>query len=100
MEEKIKKLGESEINELVSDYKALGDAGRLKIILYLLGGKKSVGEIAKACCSSQSATSHALRILKDARILKAEKNGNVNYYYLADEHVKTIIETSIEHLDC
>ena len=89
-----------QIDELVKDFKAIGDGGRLKIILSLIGGKKSVGEIAVECGFSQSATSHALRILKDAKILSLEKDGNVNYYYLADEHVRTIIEMSIEHLDC
>ncbi len=93
-------LSEVKIEELVKDFKAIGDGGRLKIILCLLGGKKSVGEIAVECNLSQSATSHALRILKDAKILSLEKDGNVNYYYLADEHVRTIIEMSIEHLDC
>lgn len=98
--EKSYNLSEEKIEELVVDFKAMGDAGRLKIILELLGGKKSVGEISLACKLSQSATSHALRILKDAKILKSLKDGNVNYYYIADEHVRTIIELSIEHLDC
>lgn len=93
-------LTNEQLSELVTDFKALGDAGRLKIILFLLGGKKSVGEISLALGYSQSATSHALRILKDAKILSLEKNGNVNYYYIADGHVRTIIEKSIEHLDC
>ncbi|MBO7215024.1 MAG: helix-turn-helix transcriptional regulator [Clostridia bacterium] len=100
MENKINFLTEEDISELVTDFKALGDVGRLKIILYLLGGKKSVGEISKHCEISQSATSHALRILKDAKILKSEKVGNVNYYYVADEHIRTIIVKSIEHLEC
>ncbi len=93
-------LSVERIDELVKDFKAIGDASRLKIILSLLDGKKSVGEIAVECGFSQSATSHALRILKDAKILNLEKDGNVNYYYVADEHVRTIIEMSIKHLDC
>ena len=49
---------------------------------------------------SQSATSHQLRILKDYHVLKCKKQGTVNYYRIADEHIKTIIEMSIKHLEC
>lgn len=93
-------LPNDKVFELVTDFKALGDEGRLKIILCLMQGKKSVGEISKETGFSQSATSHQLRILKDARILKVEKRGNLAYYFVADEHVKTIIDKSVEHLEC
>ncbi len=93
-------LNDEKISELATDFKAISDEGRLKIIIYLLDGKKSVGEISTALNISQSATSHALRILKDAKILRCEKSGNVIFYYVADDHVRAIIEQSIEHLDC
>ncbi len=100
MDKNLKNLTEEDISILVSDFKAISDEGRLKIIIYLLSGKKSVGEISNALNISQSATSHALRILKDAKILRCEKSGNVIFYYVADDHVRTIIEKSIEHLEC
>ena len=93
-------LNGEQLLEIVTDFKALGDEGRLKIVICLLNGKKSVGEISKVTGCSQSATSHQLRVLKDAKILKCEKQGNINFYFIADSHVKTIIETSIEHLNC
>ncbi len=93
-------LNEEQVFKLVTDFKALGDSGRLKIVLCLMSGRKSVGEISNITGFSQSATSHQLRILKDARILTSEKQGNVNFYQIADEHIKTIISKSVEHLDC
>ena len=93
-------LEDDKVLKLVTDFKALGDVGRLKIVLCLLSGKKSVGEISNIVGLSQSATSHQLRILKDARILRANKRGTINVYEIADEHVKIIIEKSVEHLDC
>lgn len=93
-------LEDDKVLKLVTDFKALGDVGRLKIVLLLMDGKKSVGEISKITGFSQSATSHQLRILKDARILISKKHGNVNFYEISDEHVKTIIIKSVEHLDC
>mgnify|MGYP003301297844 CR=1 FL=1 len=93
-------LSDSKIMELVTDFKALADQGRLKIVLYLMSGKKSVGDITNAMGASQSATSHQLRILKDAKILQVEKCGNMSYYFVSDDHVKQIIQKSVEHLDC
>ena len=93
-------LTNEKINEIVSDFKCLGDFSRLKIILFLMDGKKSVGEICAHTGFSQSSTSHSLRILKDAKILGVEKCGTTCFYYVLDEHVRTIIKTSIEHRDC
>ena len=98
--DKFSKLTCADIEELTRDFKALGDVSRLKILLYLFSGKKSVNEISVAVGLSQSATSHQLRILKDANILTFEKDGNVNYYEIKDEHVKTVITTAVSHLDC
>lgn len=88
------------IEELCADFKALSDPGRMKIVLFLLGGEKSVGEISAEIEMGQSATSHQLRILKDYHVVKCRKQGNVVLYKIADEHVKTIIEMSLEHLNC
>ena len=93
-------LNEESLNTLCKSVKILGDESRLKIILYLFDGEKCVGDIAENCSLSQSATSHQLRILKDANILKSKKVGNVIYYSVADNHVATLIETLVEHLDC
>ena len=93
-------LSTERIEKMCNDFKALADLNRMKVILYLLSGEKSVNDISNAIGASQSATSHQLRILKDYSILKCRKQGNVIFYHLADEHVKTIIETSSKHLDC
>ena len=91
---------EEKIEKLSQNIKILGDKNRLKIILFLFGGEKCVGEISENVKISQSATSHQLRILKDANILKCKKDGNLIYYSIADNHVCVLIETLIEHLNC
>lgn len=93
-------INENNIEEMCDDFKALSDVGRMKIILFLMDGEKSVGEISDELKMSQSATSHQLRILKDYHVLKCRKQGTVNYYRIADEHVRTIIEMTIQHLGC
>ena len=48
---------------------------------------------------SQSAISHQLRTIKQARLVKNRREGKTIYYSLADDHVKTIIGMAIEHLE-
>ena len=91
---------DEELYDICADFKALGEINRLKITMLLLNGEKCVSDICEIIGLSQSATSHQLRILKDCKILKSRKEGNVIYYSIKDEHVKTIIEMSIEHLVC
>lgn len=93
-------LNDEELNDICLDFKALGDINRLKISMLLLNGEMCVGAICESIKLSQSATSHQLRILKDAKILKSRKEGNVIYYSLVDNHIKAIIENTIAHLSC
>ncbi len=93
-------LNDEELNDICLDFKALGDINRLKISMLLLKGEMCVGAIGESIKLSQSATSHQLRILKDAKILKSRKEGNVIYYSLVDNHIKAIIENTIAHLSC
>ena len=93
-------LNDEELNDICLDFKALGDINRLKISMLLLEGEMCVGAIGESIKLSQSATSHQLRILKDAKILKSRKEGNVIYYSLVDNHIKAIIENTIAHLSC
>ena len=93
-------LSEEDTSKVAQVFKSLGDENRLNIVLLLLDGEKCVGEISERLNIKQSATSHNLKTLKNAKILKSKKQGNVIYYSLQDSHVKIIIETSLEHLKC
>ena len=46
----------------------------------------------------QSAISHQLRILKNAKLVKSRREGKTNIYSLADDHVRHIIGQGYEHL--
>ena len=48
---------------------------------------------------SQSAISHQLRILKQAKLVKSRKDGRQTFYSLDDNHVKTIIEQGLTHAE-
>lgn len=86
------------VMRLANTLSVLGEAARLSIVVYLMDRPASVGEITDHLGMSQPAISHHLRLLKDARILKAEKKGKQVYYSLQDNHVKNIIESGLVHM--
>ena len=57
-----------------------------------------VCDIAQLLGMTQSARSHQLRSMKNARLVKARREGKTVFYALADDHVKTIINQGIEHV--
>lgn len=92
-------LDEDELIEMAELFKMFGDSTRIKILFVLFGGEKCVQEITDATGASQSAVSHQLRLLKQARLVRSRRNGKQIFYTLADDHVKTILGMAREHLE-
>ena len=93
-------LGEAEAQCISSTFRALADPTRIKIVLALLEGDMCVYHLTEVCGGTQSGVSHQLRILRDQNIVKAKRIGQTVEYSLADEHVRKLLEISIEHLAC
>ena len=98
MDESIKSARREDIMELSDLFKVFADSTRLRILHKLFNGPISVGVIADALDMSQSAISHQLKYLKDSNLVKSERNGKSIYYSLADDHIKTIFKTGLEHI--
>ena len=47
---------------------------------------------------TQSAISHQLKVLKEARLVSTRREGKTIFYSLCDEHVKTIFYQAMEHV--
>ena len=92
-------LDEEELIEMAELFKMFGDSTRIKILCGLFEGEKCVQEITDATGTSQSAVSHQLRLLKQARLVRCRRSGKQIYYSLADDHVKTILGMAKEHLE-
>lgn len=90
---------DDELIEMAELFKVFGDSTRIKILSILLDGEKCVQEITDAAGSTQSAVSHQLRILKQARLVRNRRQGKQICYSLADDHVKTILGMAREHLE-
>lgn len=98
MDESIKNARLEDIMELSDLFKVFADSTRLRILHKLFNGPISVGVIAEALDMSQSAISHQLKYLKNSDLVKSERNGKSIYYSLADDHIKTIFKTGLEHI--
>ncbi len=91
-------LKENTIQELSELFKVLGDGTRINILRALALNEMCVCDIAALLCMSQSAISHQLRTLKNARLVKFRREGKVIYYSLDDEHVEQMFNQGLEHI--
>lgn len=89
---------EETLTALADLYKIFGDSTRLKILSALFLQERGVGEIARQLGMTLSAISHQLRVLKQARLVRARREGKMVYYTLADDHVRTIFAQGLEHI--
>ena len=79
-------------------FKTFGDGTRVRILYVLFEAEVCVCDLAKLLGMTQSAVSHQLRILKQARLIKARRDGKTVFYSLADDHVATLLRQGMEHI--
>jgi len=89
-------------DELLCDlsdlFKMFGDTTRIKILYALFESELCVCAISELLGMNQSAISHQLKKLKEAKLISCRREGKTIYYYLSDDHVKTIVAQGFEHL--
>jgi ArsR family transcriptional regulator len=90
---------EETLYDLAELFKVFGDTTRIKILCALFESEMCVCDIAALLSMNQSAISHQLRVLKQARLVKYRKKGKVVYYSLDDEHVKQIFDQGLVHIN-
>ena len=88
----------SVVDRLAEVFKVFGDATRIKILWALFDHEVCVFDLSEKIGMSQSAISHQLRVLKQARLVKSRREGKNTFYSLDDEHVKRIIEQGMIHI--
>jgi len=77
---------------------ALSTPSRVLILGSLRDGPHSVGELTDALGMEQSAVSHQLRVLREHRLVRAEKVGRRRLYALYDEHVRSLLDAGLHHV--
>ncbi len=90
-------LLDEQVYDLAELFKILGDPTRLKILSAIQSKELCVYDIADTLEMTQSAISHQLRILKQARLVRYRRDGKTLFYTVSDEHVAEIISIGLEH---
>jgi DNA-binding transcriptional ArsR family regulator len=86
------------VNQLADLFHLLGDPTRLRIVLSCLPAPIAVGDMAATLDLSSSLVSHHLRLLRAARIVKAERQGKQVFYSAADAHITGVLADMLEHI--
>lgn len=83
--------------QLAATFTLLGDPNRLRLLTALREGEMCVSDLAAVSGQSESAVSHALRLLRTRRIVTVRRRGRHAFYRLADQHVRLLLELALAH---
>lgn len=78
---------------------ALSTPSRVLILAQLRERPHSVSELIAAIGMEQSAVSHQLRLLRDIGLVVGERRGRRVVYSLHDEHVASLIDQAVGHVE-
>ena len=96
---KMEMPNEDELYDLAELFKVFGDSTRIKILFALFEAEMCVCDIAETLNMTQSAISHQLKILKQSKLVGNRRDGKSVIYFLADDHVRTIIFQGLNHIE-
>jgi len=89
---------DAELSEVARLFKVLGDHTRIRILHALYRSELCVCDLTAILGMNQSAVSHQLRVLRDARIVRSRKMGKNVLYSLDDSHIEGLIRLGSEHV--
>lgn len=86
------------LRETVDLFAAMAHPARLAVLVALgRQGPMSSGDLAALVGVEQSAMSHQLRVLRNARLVSTQRAGKRIIYALSDHHVAHIVEDAVHH---
>lgn len=88
----------NELSSLTHIFKALADPIRVKILFALLEYEICVGEMVNLLQLPQSHVSHQLRILRKYGIVDFTKDKKMSFYYIKNEHIKTLLKIALQSI--
>jgi DNA-binding transcriptional ArsR family regulator len=92
-------LPPEEARQLAAAIGAFSTASRLLLLWAMLPGERSVEELAAAAGLSQSAASHQLKVLREARLVEVRRDGRHAFYSLHDHHVPELLAAMRRHYE-
>ena len=83
-------MDEQQVVNVAQMFSGLADETRIKIVKLLAKGEFTVDELVEFLGTAQSTTSHHLKVLKEANLIKREKRGRNTYYSLVKPELAPI----------
>ena len=90
---------EDVLYDLAELFRVFGDSTRIKILYVLFESEMCVCDIAQLLGMKQSAISHQLKNLQQARLITSRREGKSIFYSLSDDHVRSMISQGLEHIE-
>lgn len=90
-------LGADDAEALAESMRAFGAGSRLRLLWAMLGGERTVEELADATGLASSAASHQLRLLRQGRLVAVRRDGRRAYYRLHDHHIAELLSALRHH---
>ena len=95
---RVRMVSVDDADRLAARFQLLADPVRLRMVYALLeAGELCVGDLAAVVGASESGTSHQLRHLRLAGLVRTRKQGRVVFYRIADSHVRLLLDVAVEH---
>jgi DNA-binding transcriptional ArsR family regulator len=91
-------LSDNSALSLADTFRVLGDVTRVRILDALARTELCVGDIAELLGLSESAVSHQLRLLRDQRLVRPRRAGQMMFYTLDDHHIVKLFAQGLEHV--
>lgn len=92
-------LNTETIQAVTKIFKLIGDPTRFLILHVLENRELNVNSIAEELDLEQSAVSHQLKKLREAKLVKSRRNGKNILYSQEDQHVYAILHMAVEHAE-
>ncbi len=80
-------------------FKVLGDHTRVRILHALVHSELCVCDLSGLLEMTQSAISHQLRVLRTSKVVKYRKEGKNVYYSLDDNHIFSLLNEGMAHVN-
>ena len=91
---------EASLERAAAIFRALGDPGRLRILVLLARRQQMcVTDLATMLDEQVSTVSQRLRLLRSERLARCRRQGKHMFYGLADDHITQLVENAIAHAD-
>lgn len=83
---------------LARTFTLLGDSTRTRLLDAVAQRELCVCDLANVLGMSVSAISHQLRLLREARLVRARRDGRMVYYALDDHHITALLAEGLRHV--